>query len=268
MSRRFYDSGLVNQRWYMELSPKHKALYIHCLCVCDCAGILEVNPTMMSAFIGDKIEDTDLFSAFGNRIIPLPDYKALMVDFVYFQCGGELRQGCRPHDAIIKRLREVGMSVEDLQKVCTHELKFTTVNTEPKKVSCAVSIEERKLPRIEPTVKADDTENIVKMFMAFWKEYPRHDSKQSAYKKFTNIMKGKSTEEQNELLSKMIAAIDSQKRSEQWQKDDGKFIPMPTTYLNQARWEDEGVVANDPSLNNQQPSQRIAKTLLDKINLS
>ena len=106
------------------------------------------------------------------------------------------------------------------------------------------------------------------MFMEFWKEYPRHDSKQSAYKKFTNIMKGKSTEEQNELLSKMIAAINSQKQSEQWQKDDGKFIPMPTTYLNQARWEDEGVVANDPSMNSQQPSQRIAKTLLDKINLS
>ena len=224
---------------------------------------------MMSAFIGDKIDDTDLFSAFGNRIIPLPDYKALMVDFVYFQCGGEIRQGCRPHDAIIKRLREVGMSVEDLQKVCTHELKFTTINIEPKKVSCAVAIEEPKLPRVTPpTVKDNDTENIVRMFMAFWKEYPRHDSKQSAYKKFTNIMKGKSTEEQNELLSKMIAAINSQKQSEQWQKDDGKFIPMPTTYLNQARWEDEGVVANDPSLNSQQPSQHIAKTLLGKINLS
>ena len=160
------------------------------------------------------------------------------------------------------------MSVEDLQKVCTHELKFTTVNIEPKKVSRAAAVEEPKLPRVHPTAKADDTENIVKMFMAFWKEYPRHDSKQSAYKKFTNIMKGKSTEEQNELLSKMIAAIDSQKQSEQWQKDDGKFIPMPTTYLNQARWEDEGVVASDPSSNSQQPSQHIAKTLLDKINLS
>jgi hypothetical protein len=27
--------------------------------------------------------------------------------------------------------------------------------------------------------------------------------------------------------------------SEQWRRDDGRFIPHPATWLNQRRWEDE-----------------------------
>ena len=37
----------------------------------------------------------------------------------------------------------------------------------------------------------------------------------------------------------MLSAIDTQKKSDQWKKDNGQFIPNPTTWLNQRRWEDE-----------------------------
>jgi len=35
------------------------------------------------------------------------------------------------------------------------------------------------------------------------------------------------------------AAIERQKSSRQWTKDDGQYIPNPSTWLNQERWEDE-----------------------------
>ena len=36
-----------------------------------------------------------------------------------------------------------------------------------------------------------------------------------------------------------MAALEAQKKSEDWLKDKGQFIPYPTTWLNQGRWEDE-----------------------------
>jgi hypothetical protein len=36
-----------------------------------------------------------------------------------------------------------------------------------------------------------------------------------------------------------LFALQWQKDSQQWYESGGKYIPNPTTYINQARWEDE-----------------------------
>lgn len=40
-------------------------------------------------------------------------------------------------------------------------------------------------------------------------------------------------------VSVLIAAVNTQKQSQQWLKDNGQYIPNPATWLNQGRWEDE-----------------------------
>lgn len=52
----------------------------------------------------------------------------------------------------------------------------------------------------------------------------------------------------NGSFDKVLAAVEQQKRSEQWQKDGGQFIPHPATWLNQGRWDDEPASAMAPSL--------------------
>jgi len=37
----------------------------------------------------------------------------------------------------------------------------------------------------------------------------------------------------------MMTALETQKASEKWLKDNGQYIPNPATWLNQRRWEDE-----------------------------
>jgi hypothetical protein len=37
----------------------------------------------------------------------------------------------------------------------------------------------------------------------------------------------------------MIQAIQTQKKTQQWIKENGQFIPHPYTWLNQGRWQDE-----------------------------
>ena len=67
-------------------------------------------------------------------------------------------------------------------------------------------------------------------FDVFWSTYPKKVGKEAARKSF---MKAKAD------AKTIISAVEEQKHSEQWLKSNGQFIPNPTTWLNQGRWEDE-----------------------------
>jgi hypothetical protein len=70
-------------------------------------------------------------------------------------------------------------------------------------------------------------------FGEFWTGYPRKDSKADAMKAFVKL------KADDELFASIIAGLERAKESEQWTKDDGKFIPYAATWLNKRRWEDE-----------------------------
>jgi len=72
-------------------------------------------------------------------------------------------------------------------------------------------------------------------FEQFWAIYPRRQGKGLAYSTFSRLSLG------DGLLDKIIAAVEIQKKSDQWTKEGGQYIPMPATWLNQRRWEDEGI---------------------------
>lgn len=70
-------------------------------------------------------------------------------------------------------------------------------------------------------------------FDRFWAAYPRKVGKERARKAWAKI---KLTDE---LLASMLKALEAQKKSEDWRKDGGQYIPHPSTWLNDKRWEDE-----------------------------
>ena len=70
-------------------------------------------------------------------------------------------------------------------------------------------------------------------FNTFWSSYPKKVSKETAKKAFAKI---KLTDV---LMAEILCALEKYKLTEQWTKDNGQYIPNPTTWLNQKRWEDE-----------------------------
>jgi hypothetical protein len=46
-----------------------------------------------------------------------------------------------------------------------------------------------------------------------------------------------------------VSAIKRQECSDQWRQNSGRYIPLPATWLNQARWEDEGIKREEPKRN-------------------
>ena len=72
-----------------------------------------------------------------------------------------------------------------------------------------------------------------KGFEEFWKAYPKKTAKKNALNAWEKINPNE------ELLKAILSALEQQKKSVQWQRERGQFIPYPATWLNGRRWEDE-----------------------------
>lgn len=73
-------------------------------------------------------------------------------------------------------------------------------------------------------------------FVTFWGEYPKKTGKDDAWKAW---QKAKPP------IADVMNSLHWQKKSDQWLKDNGQFIPNPSTYINQGRWKDEKPVVQE-----------------------
>lgn len=83
------------------------------------------------------------------------------------------------------------------------------------------------------------------LFDQFWKEYPRKTAKPVAKKGFIKKVFPKG-QYLKEVFEKIMTDIPARKKhDEQWQKDNGAYIPHPATYLNQERYNDEWILTEE-----------------------
>lgn len=94
------------------------------------------------------------------------------------------------------------------------------------------SDKQRPNKELTPNKNKENEKNLyIDHFSKWWDAYPRKIAKAAAKKSFDKL------KADEHLLNKMLKALELQKQSKQW--SDITYIPHPTTYLNQRRWEDE-----------------------------
>lgn len=106
------------------------------------------------------------------------------------------------------------------------------------------------LTKAKPNVNVNDNVNVnvnenippkspkgdlQERFNAFWEVYPRKVAKQAAIKAWEKI------KPDAELTKKIVESVKSQCHNEQWHRDNGQYIPYPTTWLNRGEWDNETV---------------------------
>jgi uncharacterized protein YdaU (DUF1376 family) len=72
--------------------------------------------------------------------------------------------------------------------------------------------------------------DILSDFDEFWSLYPKKIGKNAARKSWNKIRPN---------IEAVIQALTWQKQSKQWFEKGGQFIPNPSTWINQHRWDDE-----------------------------
>ncbi len=70
-------------------------------------------------------------------------------------------------------------------------------------------------------------------FLQFWTAYPRKVGKGDAWKEYQKV--------KSELppIGELVSIVERHAETEQWTKDGGQFIPHPSRWFKQRRWEDE-----------------------------
>ena len=76
-------------------------------------------------------------------------------------------------------------------------------------------------------------------FEKFYKTYPRKVKKQKVKEWFEK------NKPSSELFSSMMSSLEQFRGSTDWLADNGRYIPYPSTWLNQKRWEDEEIPKKD-----------------------
>ena len=91
-------------------------------------------------------------------------------------------------------------------------------------------------------------------FAEFWSAYPLKKAKATAEKAWQKLKPSA------DLQATILSAIAAHKLSADWQRDGGQYIPHPTTWLNQRRWEDEVIHARS-----QRPDQNRPRSAVDEV---
>ena len=132
-----------------------------------------------------------------------------------------------PPPSLAFRLR---MSERDVTKVLHSLIHFiqplTTVAAQDASATLATCYTETETETEEEVETETD-------FDRFWNEYPRKVGKEKARQSWRTTAKIRPT------IEKVIAAVQRAISSDQWLKDNGQFIPHPSTWLNQGRWDDQ-----------------------------
>jgi len=70
-------------------------------------------------------------------------------------------------------------------------------------------------------------------FDQFWQTYPKKQKKLNAQKAYRKL------NPDPELIERIIKDVQRRSQRFDWQKENGKYVPLPDNYLNDQRWTDE-----------------------------
>ena len=154
---------------------------------------------------------------------------------------------CQHHTSTIQASDEHGTSPADSPLLIPDPGFLIPENGLPQSgASTGMSV--REPPRPEQTEKKPKKQPLtgiqLERFNRFWYEYPKKKAKIEAMKAWARL------KPDEELFDAIMLGLRRARASWEWKKEGGRFIPYPATFLNQGRWEDEYVPAE------QKPSRR------------
>lgn len=249
------DERLFQQEWYLDLDVEARWLYLYLLSTADKkTGIFEVNMRTINFYVNGsrKYTKEDIFSLFGDRIIPIPNHEntAIFPKFIQTNWAKNetLNMSSRLSQAIIASLGKFGLTIADINKWTGSNIRCVNGRGDSGAMHQQLPCESCIMP-VEGTEQSEagelvaqaqakprqDTEEVDMMFAEFWKSYPsskRKIDKQGCLRKWRSIFVP--TKDRVALFNRVMDGLDKWKASDEWRRG---YEPMTHKFLNQRYWE-------------------------------
>lgn len=132
------------------------------------------------------------------------------------------------YQTLAKPSESSGYDVMCSEVICSDVIKDKTLMSKPP--GEAVQSEPKKEPRKQSKepLKYNDP-----LFAEFWEAYPKKQAKGEAWSVWKKIRPAP------DLLKLMLRSVADAKQSEDWKKEEGKYIPQPAKWLRWEHWLNE-----------------------------
>ena len=108
MAKRFIDTGIFDDDWFMELPKDAKLLWLYLITKCDHAGIIKLNEKLCKVQTDIKDLET-VIKQLGNRLVRLSEHLYFIPKFIQFQYPGFPNSAVRQQHSALEILMKHGL---------------------------------------------------------------------------------------------------------------------------------------------------------------
>lgn len=217
MAKRFIDTGIFDDAWFMDLSKDGKILWLYFITKCDHAGMLTMNIKLCKVQTGISDIQT-VIKELGNRIVTVGELLFFVPKFVQYQYPGFPDCNFKAAQSAIQILSKYNLIKEG---------KLTVAKELDNSYGIGNGISNGNGKNEEEVLKKINIE-----FEVFWNLYDKKvGDKDKLIKKWLAL-----SDLDRAAAIKYIPGYIASKPDKQFRKD-------PTTFLNNKSWNDEIIPA-------------------------
>lgn len=237
MAYRSFSTGTWQDPWFEKLNPKAKLLFIYLWTndVCTQSGVYQISQRRAEFETGLKPQE--IINDLHPKVEWFADVEIVWVkNFFRKQCAnakfalaGIRSLSCIPQN-IVEKFAHYNADLIEKMGIDTVSIPYKTeFDTLPLSVTGTVT----------GTVPGTGTARRGRVcvvdvgFEDFWKAYPKKVGKEEAKRAWLKFNGSRPP------VETIVLKINELKKSSQWSKENGQFIPNPATWLNRGGWEDE-----------------------------
>lgn len=230
MAKRFIDTGLFDDDWFMDLSKEAKLLWIYFITKCDHAGILKLNEKLCR--VQTDIRDLNaVIIQLGNRLVAIGTHHYFIPKFIEYQYPGFPNSKVRQQASVVNILLNYNLLDIDTLKIIKDLPNTYLTVTEPQNKKMIPYEHEHD----NEHGNEHENEQQKSDFEIFWNLYNKKvGDKTKLLSKWLRLKQ----EDRDKIFETLPVFLSNVK--------DKQYQPYPETYLNNKRWNDE-IVQQQPT---------------------
>lgn len=238
-NRRMFSLDIIDTDMFLDMSPSAQSLYFHLGMRADDDGFVS-SPKRITNSVSSTIDDLKLLVSKGF-IVP---FESGVCVIRHWKLNNYIQKDRYKETRYFKELQSLDVLSNGEYRLISAENQtlYTECIQDVSKVDTQVRLGLGKDSKEHLCKSAEANIAREQLFEKFWKAYPKKKGKGNCERWFA------SHKPNEELVDTMITAIEVQKHSKDWIKDNGQYIPLPYTWLNGKRWEDETTVSSGNSV--------------------
>jgi len=186
MAKRFIDTELFNDEWFVDLPNDYKLLWIYIITNCNQAGILKVSYKLLNFYIGKSLEPSEVKRVLRGRIVEIDEGRKWFIPkFIGYQYGTELSPSNPAVKNVIKLLKNNDLlqylediKIKGLQRSLEGASKELGRGLEAPQEKDKDMDKEKDKDKEEEKEKEQDKDEVQEIWIATWGRNPKQPERE------------------------------------------------------------------------------------------